>query len=189
MQKDDPLQQSSRVVTSEKFIELMRNNQFAADTHYVVDLSLDLRGLENVILPPFLHIKGDLKLGPRHINVLPENLLGYDVQKAKINQTFVLACSPGSVSADFKVDVPDDTDIGYLSDHLIVDGMFVASNCSKWLGFGNKTLIMGIVKFPIVKTLSRLENSLKYEMVVYQSGVAPVLTRCLRSCQCNFRLL
>ena len=140
--KEDPLP-ASRVVTTGKFIELMRNNQFAADIHYVVDSSLDLRGLENVILPASLHIKGDIRIGPKRINVLPENLLGYDIQTAKKNQAFILASGPGSGSAEFKVDVPDDTDIDYLPDNLIVDGMFFASNCSKWLGFGNKTLIMG----------------------------------------------
>ncbi|MBO9479912.1 hypothetical protein [Salinisphaera sp. G21_0] len=145
VKKDDSLQ-SSRVVTAERFIELMRNNQFAADIHYIVDSSLDLRGLENVILPASLHIKGDIRIGPKHINVLPENLLGYDIQTAKRNQAFILASGPGSDSTEFIVDVPDDTDIGYLSDNLIVDGMFVASNCSKWLGFGNKTLIMGDCK-------------------------------------------
>lgn len=133
----------SVVVTAEKFIELMRNDKFATDTNYIVDSFLDLTGLQNVILPPSLHIKGGLRLGRKDVNVLPDSLFGTDVHAATRNREFILSCRPGSENTNLKVDKPEDTDISYLSDNLMVDGTFVASNCSKWLGFGNKTLIMG----------------------------------------------
>ncbi|WP_257284369.1 hypothetical protein [Endozoicomonas sp. SESOKO1] len=133
----------SVVVTAEKFIELMRNDKFATDTNYIVDSFLDLTGLQNVILPPSLHIKGGLRLGRKDVNVLPDSLFGTDVHTAARNREFILSCRPGSENTNLKVDKPEDTDISYLSDNLMVDGTFVASNCSKWLGFGSKTLIMG----------------------------------------------
>lgn len=140
--KDESLR-ISEDVTAEKFMELMRGNKFSAGVGYVVDSGLDLTGLQNVILPPDLHIKGDFRIGRKDADKLPANLFGTDVETAKRNRDFILACRPGTNNPVFKADVPADTDIGYLPDNLIVDGTFIASNCSSWLGFGNKTLIMG----------------------------------------------
>ena len=129
-------------VTAEKFIELMRSNKFAADTNYVVDSDLDLTGLQNVILPPSLHIKGDFRIGRKSVSELPEILFGNDIQTAKRDQDLIPTYHSGSDNAGFRADVPDDTDIGHLPDNLVIDGKFIALKCSKWLGFGNKTLIM-----------------------------------------------
>lgn len=139
--KDESLRPSV-VVTANKFMELMRSNEFAADVDYVVDSGLDLRGVQNVILPPGLHVRGDFRIGRKDEYELPENLFGTDIETAKRNRDFILACRPGTDNSDIKTDVPDDTGIGYLPDNLMVDGAFIASNCSSWLGFGNKTLVM-----------------------------------------------
>lgn len=139
---NDESLQSSVVVTANKFMELMRSNEFAADVDYVVDSGLDLRGVQNVILPPGLHVRGDFKIGRKDEGELPENLFGTDIETAKRNRDFILACHPGTDNGDIKTGASDDTGIGYLPDNFMVDGAFIASNCSSWPGFGNKTLIM-----------------------------------------------
>ena len=139
---NDESLRSSVVVTANKFMELMRSNEFAADANYVVDSDLDLRGVQNVILPPGLHVRGDFRIGRKDEDELPENLFGTGIETAKRNRDFILTCLPGTDNGDIKTSVPDDTGIGYLPDNFMVDGAFIASNCSGWLGFGNKTLIM-----------------------------------------------
>ncbi|MFK0572339.1 hypothetical protein [Endozoicomonas sp.] len=147
-------------LTVEEFKSLMRgsNNVFSSDVCFIVDSDLDLTECENVILPPHLCVRGDLRIGRKSKNV-PEKLCSGGIEGAKSNREYILSRCNNLGNADLKKELPG-IEVKWLSlpDNLVVDGNFVASNYQQLIKFGHKTLVNGNCEVNGCENLESLGN-------------------------------